>query len=115
MFTHLADTTDPEVALTAGIAGVIVLVLALALLVLLVAAVVSTLLDSDTTGGGKLLWIIFEIGYPLLGPVAWFVVGRKGHLNRILGIAKNRSRHSAPPSVGQHSDVPDNQNGLGHA
>ncbi|OLT28704.1 hypothetical protein BJF83_14520 [Nocardiopsis sp. CNR-923] len=115
MFAYLAETADPEVALAAGITGVLVLVLALALLVLLVAAVVSTLLHKDTTGGGKLLWIIFEIGYPLLGPVAWFVVGRKGHLNRILGIARNRSRHSVPVSVGQHSDVLDSQNGLGHA
>ncbi|MEV2278193.1 PLD nuclease N-terminal domain-containing protein [Nocardiopsis sp. NPDC049922] len=115
MFTYLADTTDPVATLAAGITGVIVLALGLALLVLLVAAVVSTLVHKDTTGGGKLLWIIFEISYPLFGPVAWFVVGRKGHLNRILGIAKNRSRHSAPPSVGQHSDVSNDQNGLGHA
>ncbi|MCY9786711.1 PLDc N-terminal domain-containing protein [Nocardiopsis sp. EMB25] len=115
MFTYLADTTDTAYTWATGIVGVIVLIIGLALLVLLVAAVISTLMHKDTTAGGKLLWIILEVWWPLLGSVAWFVVGRKGHLNRFLGISKERARHSTP-SVGQHSNVSvNNQEGLGHA
>ncbi|WP_376769791.1 PLD nuclease N-terminal domain-containing protein [Nocardiopsis aegyptia] len=88
-----------------GIMGVIFLVIALAMLALVIWAIVSTLLDSDLTAGGKLLWIVFELWTPLLGAIAWLVVGRRGHLNRLLGIDKGRARHSVPTSVGQHSDV----------
>ncbi|WP_116247477.1 PLD nuclease N-terminal domain-containing protein [Nocardiopsis sp. FIRDI 009] len=114
MFTYLADTTDTAYTWATGIIGVIVLIIGLVLVVLLIAAVISTLIHRDTTAGGKLLWIIFELWFPLLGSVAWFVVGRKGHLNRFLGISKDRARHSAP-SVGQHSNIAVNQEGLGHA
>ncbi|WP_304452675.1 PLD nuclease N-terminal domain-containing protein [Nocardiopsis sp. YSL2] len=102
---ELANTVDDSVVWLSGIMGVIFLAIAIALLVLVIWAIISTLVDSDLTAGGKLLWIIFELWTPLLGAVAWLVVGRKGHLNRLLGIDKGRARHSVPSSVGQHSNV----------
>ncbi|WP_017588010.1 PLD nuclease N-terminal domain-containing protein [Nocardiopsis ganjiahuensis] len=113
--SELADNTSRTVAWMSGITGVLVLLALLALLVLVVAAVISALADGDTSGGGKLLWVIFIIWFPLFGAIAWFVVGKKGHLNRFLGIDKGRARHTVPSSVGQHSNVAPNQTGLGHA
>ncbi|KOX08815.1 PLD nuclease N-terminal domain-containing protein [Nocardiopsis sp. NRRL B-16309] len=117
---ELANTVDDSAVWLSGIAGVIFLAIGLAVLILLIWAIVSTLADSDLTAGGKLLWVVFELWTPLLGAIAWLVVGRKGHLNRLLGIDKGRARHTVPTSVGQHSNVasrddrPD-QTGLGHA
>ncbi|ASU61095.1 MULTISPECIES: PLD nuclease N-terminal domain-containing protein [Nocardiopsis] len=115
MITNLADRADTAVTWMSGIFGVVLALVGLALLVLLVAAVISALADRDTSAGGKLLWVIFILWFPLFGPIAWFVVGRKGHLNRFLGIDKGRARHTIPASVGQHSDVPPDRNGLSHA
>jgi uncharacterized membrane protein YhaH (DUF805 family) len=115
MITSLADRAETTVAWMGGIAGVFLALVGLAVLALVVAAVVSTLADRDTTGGGKLLWIVFILWFPLFGAIAWFVVGRKGHLNRFLGIDKGRARHTIPTSVGQHSDALPHRNGLHHA
>ncbi len=112
---EIADNTSRTIAWMSGITGVVFLLFALAVLILVIAAVISALIDSDTSGGGKLLWIIFIIWAPLFGAIAWFVVGKKGHLNRLLGIDKGRARHTVPSSVGQHSNVAANQTGLGHA
>jgi hypothetical protein len=111
MFTSLADSTDTAVAWMSGITGLVFLLIGLFLLVLVIAAVISALADGDTTGGGKLLWIIFILWFPLFGAVAWFVVGKKGHLNRFLGIDRGRARHTVPSSVGQHSNVANGRNG----
>lgn len=111
MFTQFADATDTTTAWLSGIAGVVALVAVLALLALVIVAVISALIDSDTSGGGKLLWVVFILWAPVFGAVAWLVVGKKGHLNRFLGIDKGRARHTVPASVGQHSDVAPNQNG----
>lgn len=111
MITSLADSRDTAITWMSGITGLIFLLIALALVVLVIAAVISALFDGDTTGGGKLLWIIFVIWFPLFGAIAWFVVGKKGHLNRFLGIDKGRARHTVPSSVGQHSNVPNGRNG----
>ncbi|WP_443217727.1 PLDc N-terminal domain-containing protein [Saccharothrix sp. CCNWYY140] len=54
--------------------------LAVALFVLWVAAVVSVLRHPRLTGGGKFLWILVIIGFPLLGSIGWFVVGRDAQL-----------------------------------
>ncbi|MFD6100387.1 PLD nuclease N-terminal domain-containing protein [Nocardiopsis flavescens] len=117
MIEHLTDrvalantTSDPAgtaFGWLAGITGIVVIAVALALAVLLVAAVISALVNDNTTAGGKLLWILFILWFPLFGAIAWFVVGKKGYLNRILGIDKGKVRHTSPPSVGQHSDIRD--------
>ncbi|MFE1166140.1 PLD nuclease N-terminal domain-containing protein [Nocardiopsis sp. NPDC058789] len=109
------DSGERTFAWLSGITGVLFLLLFLAIAVLVIAAVISTLANGDTTGGGKLLWVIFILWFPLFGAVAWFVVGRKGHLNRFLGIDKGRARHTVPGSVGQHSNIPPDQTGLGNA
>jgi len=112
MITSLADSSQTAIAWMSGITGLLFLLIGLALLVLVIAAVISALVDGDTTGGGKLLWIIFIIWFPLFGAVAWFVVGKKGHLNRFLGIDKGKARHTVPSSVGQHSNVAGDRGGL---
>ncbi|RKS06725.1 phospholipase D-like protein [Nocardiopsis sp. Huas11] len=102
---NLAITVDDTITWLGGIAGLIFLLIGLALVVLVLWAIISTLFHRDTSAGGKFLWILFELWAPLFGAVAWLVVGRKGHLNRLLGIDKGRARHTLPTSVGQHSNV----------
>ncbi|MBE2998178.1 PLDc_N domain-containing protein [Nocardiopsis sp. HNM0947] len=106
MVTQLAETMmdRPELGWVGVLFGVIMVVIALAVLVLVIAALISALINPDTTGGGKLLWVLVILWYPIIGAVAWFVLGRKRHLNRLVGIDKG-PRHSGPPSNGQHSDV----------
>src|SRR5699024_4758098 len=106
---------NTDVAWLAGGFGIFLAVLSIAFLLLVVAAVISALVDSDTSVGGKLLWVLFILWVPLFGAVAWFVVGKRGHLNRFLGIDKGRARHTIPTSVGQHSDVAHRANYLRHA
>ncbi|NYH52813.1 MULTISPECIES: PLD nuclease N-terminal domain-containing protein [Nocardiopsis] len=115
MITSLADRAETAVAWVGGITGLVLLLTVVALVVLVLAAVISALADRDTSGGGKLLWIALVLWLPVLGAIAWFVVGKKGHLNRFLGIDKGRARHTVPVSVGQHSDVLPQRNGLRHA
>lgn len=109
------DSGERTFAWMSGITGVLFLLVFLAVAVLVITAVISTLANGDTTGGGKLLWILFILWIPLFGAVAWFVVGKKGHLNRFLGIDKGKARHTVPGSIGQHSNIPPDQTGLGHA
>ncbi len=109
------DSGERTFAWMSGITGVLFLFVFLAVAVLVITAVISTLANGDTTGGGKLLWILFILWIPLFGAVAWFVVGKKGHLNRFLGIDKGKARHTVPGSIGQHSNIPPDQTGLGHA
>lgn len=113
MVTQLAEMTgSTEFAWVGVLFGVIMAVVALAVLVLVIAAIISALINPDTTGGGKLLWVLVILWYPIIGAVAWFVLGRKRHLNRLVGIDKG-PRHSGPPSNGQHSDVPSPPGGPG--
>ncbi|MDS1271428.1 PLDc N-terminal domain-containing protein [Lipingzhangella sp. LS1_29] len=75
--------------LMAGLAvviGILGILLALAVVVLIIAALISILMYRGLTGGGKLLWILVVLYFPVLGSVAWFVVGKKGYLNQALGI-----------------------------
>lgn len=111
---QLADTNGRTLAWMGGITGVLIGLVFLAVVVMVVAAVVSALANGDTSIGGKLLWVIFILWFPLFGAIAWFVVGKKGHLNRFLGIDRGRARHTIPVSVGQHSDVVPDHAGLGH-
>jgi Phospholipase_D-nuclease N-terminal len=50
----------------------------LAYVIFFLAALVS-ILGSRQSGGMKLVWIIFAFCAPFLGPVLWFLVGRKQH------------------------------------
>lgn len=115
MITILADRAETAVSWLGGATGVVLLFIALALVALVLAAILSALADRNTSGGGKLLWILLVLWFPLIGAIAWFVVGKKGHLNRFLGIDKGKARHTVPASIGQHSDVVSQRNGLRHA
>lgn len=114
MITRIAETTSVDLTWIAGGFGTVVAAVGVAFVILVVAAVVSALTDSDTTAGGKLLWTLFVLWVPLLGAVTWFVVGKKGHLNRFLGIDKGKARHKIPESIGQHSDAVARKNGKLH-
>jgi uncharacterized RDD family membrane protein YckC len=74
MTTPFALAAAPDIAhLTAGIAMVAVILLPL---IFFIAALVS-ILGSGLTGGMKLVWIVFAFCAPFLGPLLWFLVGRK--------------------------------------
>jgi len=72
MAMNLADDT----ALTGAWLAVVVAV-GLALVALFVVAVVSVLRSPRLTGTGRALWIAGLLVFPLLGPLAWFLVGRR--------------------------------------
>lgn len=114
MITSLANRAEPAVTWMGGTVGTALVLVAAFLVLLVLSAVISALVDRDTSAGGKLLWILFVLWFPLFGAVAWFVVGKKGHLNRFLGIDKGKARHTIPVSVGQHSNVAAQRNGRLH-
>ena len=58
--------------------ALVVVVLAQAILV--IAAVVSVLASPRYTGGGKLLWIAVVLLAPFLGPLGWFLGGRRARI-----------------------------------
>ncbi|ATL72127.1 PLDc_N domain-containing protein [Nocardia terpenica] len=45
--------------------------------VLFIAGVVSVLRSRNYMSGGKAIWILLMLAFPLLGPVTWFIWGRK--------------------------------------
>jgi len=114
MNTRIAEATNTGFAWLTGELSTIVAAVGIVLVVLIVAAVFSAFVDSDTSAGGKLLWVLLILWVPLLGAVSWFVVGKKGHLNRFLGIDRGRARHTIPVSVGQHSNVASRKNSRLH-
>jgi uncharacterized RDD family membrane protein YckC len=68
----LASAPDlPHLAVAAGMVALVLLPL-----ILFVAALVSVV-GSGLTGGMKLVWLVFAFCAPFLGPVLWFLVGRK--------------------------------------
>lgn len=91
-----AQGVDEGLAFFSGLFAVLAGIALLALIVLVVWALVSILSSRDLTGGGKLLWAIGVLWVPLFGAVAWFVVGRKGNINRLLGIDKGQGEGTAP-------------------
>jgi Phospholipase_D-nuclease N-terminal len=56
---------------------VIVVVVGVALVALFVAALLSVLRSPRLTGTGRIAWTIGVLIFPLLGPLAWFLVGRR--------------------------------------
>ena len=84
---------------------------------LAIPGLISVLTDSGLTGGGKLLWALLVLYLPILGGVAWFVMGRKGQFNSLVGITKV-GRHEAA-GYGTHAkepfaiDLEDTPSGMG--
>jgi hypothetical protein len=93
-------TQQPMSDSTAIILGTVGGLLTIALLTLVIAALASVLSTRALTRGGKLLWALAVLQLPVLGAVAWFVIGRQGPLNSLLGLVRS-GRHEALGS-GQH-------------
>ena len=49
------------------------------LIVLFLAAVVSIVNSRSYSAGLKVLWILAVLAFPLLGPLAWFLIGKNSH------------------------------------
>ncbi|WP_285758024.1 PLD nuclease N-terminal domain-containing protein [Nocardiopsis ansamitocini] len=107
------DETGAAGGAFATAALIIGAVLALLVVVLIIAALISILIHKNLTAGGKLLWVLGVLYLPVLGSVAWFVVGKKGYLNRLVGVDKGYRREAVSP--GQHSDQRHGPHGLGGA
>jgi hypothetical protein len=76
----LALTLDHDTLMAvAGYAGAVLLVLHA---ILFVAALVSILRASAYAAGGKALWILAVFAFPVVGPISWFLAGRKAGLLR---------------------------------
>lgn len=70
---HLATTAE-QAGRFAGAAAIIALVLVP--VVFFLAALIS-ILGSPQSGGMKFVWLIFAFCAPFLGPLLWFVIGRR--------------------------------------
>ncbi|MEC3918384.1 PLD nuclease N-terminal domain-containing protein [Nocardia sp. CDC160] len=82
MITTLLAATDTgtgeSVASVVFVIGV--LAVALAAVVLFIAALVSVVRSRTYAAGGKAIWALLILAFPFLGPVAWFLFGRKSTL-----------------------------------
>ncbi|MDO4928211.1 MAG: PLD nuclease N-terminal domain-containing protein [Corynebacterium sp.] len=58
-------------------------VVALALFVLFIAAVVSIVRSKVLTTGGKVVWILIAVSFPLLGSLLWFLWGKNATLQKL--------------------------------
>jgi hypothetical protein len=56
---------------------VVVIAAVIAQIVLFIAGVVSAIRSSRLTTAGRLVWIGAMLVFPLLGPLAWFLFGRR--------------------------------------
>ncbi len=59
---------------------VVITILGAAHAILWIAALISILRSDRLTGGGKLLWFAVITGFAFLGPLSWFIFGRKAQL-----------------------------------
>lgn len=57
---------------------VVVACVAAALVVLFGTALVSVLRSPGLTTGARAAWVVGVLVFPLVGPVAWFLIGRSG-------------------------------------
>lgn len=68
---------DPDTQKIWGVSAAVVIgIAAVAYVIFFVAALIS-ILGSRQGCGAKLLWIVVAFAAPFLGPLLWFVVGRK--------------------------------------
>jgi len=63
----------------AGVWLVVVIAAIIAQIVLFIAGVISAVRSSRLTTTGRLVWIGAMLVFPLLGPLAWFVYGRRAN------------------------------------
>jgi hypothetical protein len=62
--------------------GTCAIIFALATLILFILALVSILQAGNLTGGGKAIWIVVILIFPILGSLAWFLFGRNARLSK---------------------------------
>ncbi|MEV0678058.1 PLDc N-terminal domain-containing protein [Actinosynnema sp. NPDC050436] len=77
MITVLAQDTADSTSVTIAVFLVLTALLQVALWV---AAFVSVMRQDRLTGGGKFLWLVVIVGFPLLGSLGWFIFGRSAQL-----------------------------------
>jgi hypothetical protein len=58
---------------------VVVIAAIVAQIVLFIAGVISAIRSPRLTTVGRLVWIVAMFVFPLLGPLAWFLVGRRAN------------------------------------
>lgn len=73
--TDTATTTGESVASMA--LGIGVIAALIGCVVLFIAGVVSALRSGNYASGGKAIWILAMLSFPFLGPLVWFIWGRK--------------------------------------
>ncbi|MFJ4658108.1 PLD nuclease N-terminal domain-containing protein [Nocardia sp. NPDC088792] len=61
-----------SVALAVGVIGFFV-----GCVVLFIAGVVSVLRSRNYLSGGKAIWVLLMFAFPFLGPLVWFIWGRR--------------------------------------
>ncbi|WP_032378680.1 PLD nuclease N-terminal domain-containing protein [Rhodococcoides fascians] len=72
------STTEQVVGVGLGTLGlVIALVLTLGAVFLFIAALISIIRSPNYTVAGRAVWIFVVLAFPFLGPLVWFVWGRK--------------------------------------
>ncbi|MGU3437517.1 PLD nuclease N-terminal domain-containing protein [Actinomycetes bacterium M1A6_2h] len=72
------STTDRVLGLGLGTAALIfVLAIILGALILFLGALISILRSPRYTVAGRAVWIFLVLAFPFLGPLVWFVWGRK--------------------------------------
>ncbi|BCW66283.1 hypothetical protein NicSoilB4_10460 [Arthrobacter sp. NicSoilB4] len=73
MLTRATETAEPLVP-DWSILGVFLI----AGVVLFVGALISIARNRAYTSGGTVVWALIVLALPVLGPVLWFLIGRKG-------------------------------------
>ncbi|MGU3358122.1 PLDc N-terminal domain-containing protein [Microbacterium sp. M4A5_1d] len=64
----------------AVVSAVVAAVLAAVVAILFISSLISILASPRYTGGGKLLWIIGIFVFPMIGPLVWWLGGRKARI-----------------------------------
>ncbi|MEV0293198.1 PLD nuclease N-terminal domain-containing protein [Nocardia sp. NPDC050710] len=75
----LVLASSAETAASVGI-GVLVIGFTIASIVLFVAGLVSALRSGNYAAAGKAIWVLLMFAFPVLGPITWFLWGRKSTL-----------------------------------
>lgn len=72
------STTEQVLGVGLGTLGlVIALVLTFGAVFLFIAALISIIRSPNYTVAGRAVWIFVVLAFPFLGPLVWFVWGRK--------------------------------------
>ncbi|MFY2790189.1 PLD nuclease N-terminal domain-containing protein [Rhodococcus sp. KRD162] len=72
------STAEQVLGIGLGTLGlVIALVVTFGAVLLFVAAVVSIVRSPNYSVAGRAVWIFVVLAFPFLGPLVWFIVGRK--------------------------------------